>query len=108
MKVSILKVIVFSITKNVTNVLGLDTKATHDNTKDGEKDRTSVNMIDTCYKVEKHKGKIYKTSNMSLTELEICRKRKFVFIKIDKVKIKLQLDTGSDITITNEQTWKNG
>ena len=34
------------------------------------------------------------------------KKRKFVFLKINNVKIKLQLDTGSDITIINEETWR--
>ena len=42
---------------------------------------------------------------MSLTELEMSQKSKFVFLKINNVKIKL-LDTGSDITIVNEQTWR--
>ena len=58
-------------------------------------------MVGTCCKNEKHKGKIDKTSNMSLTELETFQKRELVFIKI-----KLQLDTGYDITIINEQTWR--
>ena len=29
-----------------------------------------------------------------------------MYIKINNVKVKLQLDTGSDISIINEETWK--
>ena len=41
---------------------------------------------------------------MSLTKLETSQKRKFIFLKIYNVKIKLQRDTRPDITIINEQT----
>ena len=50
-----------------------------------------VNIVDICRKVERHKGKINKTLNVSLTELEMTEKREFVFIKINNIKIKLQL-----------------
>ena len=63
-------------------------------------------MIDTWCKVEKHKGKINKTLNQLITELEMSQKRKFVFVKINNVKIKQQLVTGPDITIINERTWR--
>ena len=33
-------------------------------------------------------------------------KRKFVFITINNMKMKLQHNTGSDITIINEKTWR--
>ena len=51
-------------------------------------------------KVDKRKEKISKISN------ETPLKRKFVFVAINHIRIKLQLDTGSNITIINEKTWK--
>ena len=76
--VSISKVIVFSRTNDTTNVIGLDTKLLILNTKNREKQ----NMVDTWYKVEKHKENIIKTSNISLTELQTSQKRKFVSYKL--------------------------
>ena len=43
---------------------------------------------------------------MSFTELKTSQKRKFVFVKINNVKINLQLDAGSDIALINEQRWR--
>ena len=39
-------------------------------------------------------------------ELEEGQKRKFVQVKTNGEKVKLQLYTGSDISIVNEETWK--
>ena len=33
-------------------------------------------------------------------------KRKFVKVQMNNTKVKFQFDTGSDVTLINEQTWK--
>ena len=59
-----------------------------------------VNKVNTLGKANKQKEKICKILN------ETPLKRKFVFVTINNVKIKLQLDTRSNITIINEKTWR--
>ena len=51
-------------------------------------------------KVEKRKEKISKLSN------ETPLKRKFVYVMVNYINIKLQLDIGSDMIIINQKTWK--
>ena len=43
---------------------------------------------------------------LSRHKIEEGQKYKFVYVKINNNKVKLQLDTGSDILIINEETWK--
>eukprot|EP00106_Octopus_bimaculoides_P019821 XP_014787263.1 PREDICTED: isoamyl acetate-hydrolyzing esterase 1 homolog [Octopus bimaculoides] len=43
---------------------------------------------------------------MLLKENGIVTKKKFINVEIENIRIKMQLDTGSDITIVNEETWK--
>ena len=45
-----------------------------------------------------------KATNKFLNETP--SKRKCAYVIINNIKIKLQLDTGSDITIINDKTWK--
>lgn len=52
-------------------------------------------MINTWSNEKKLKREINKTSQ-----------KRNVFVQINDVKIKLQLDTGSDIAIINKQTWR--
>lgn len=42
---------------------------------------------------------------LSRQEIEEGQKRKFVQVKINGKNVKLQLDTGSDISIINTATW---
>ena len=88
--------------KNCYECNRVEHKATYLNRKKKCKKRTYRNLLATWCKVEDHKEKINKTSNVSLSEQEMSQKRKFVLEKINDIKIKLQLDTGSDITIINE------
>ena len=67
--------------------------------KKWKRNKTFANKVNMLGKVDKRKEKICKISN------ETSLNRKFVFVTIN-IKIKLQLDTGSDITIINEKTWR--
>ena len=45
--------------------------------------------------------------NLTNTEnTEIKMKRKFVKVLMNNTLVKFQLDTGSDVTLIDEQTWK--
>ena len=57
-------------------------------------------FVNRSRQVDKRKEKISRLSNKTPS------KRKIVFVTINNVKIKLQLDTGPDITIINEKTLK--
>ena len=68
--------------------------------KKWRKNKKFINQVNTLGKVDKRKEKISKSSNETLL------KSKFVFVTINNIKIKLQLETRSDIVIINEKTWK--
>ena len=55
-------------------------------------------------KPQKHNHRINVV--LSKKEIEEGQKRKFVTVKINGTDVKLLLDTGSDISIINEKTWK--
>lgn len=52
------------------------------------------------------KGKYKVRMVLTKKEIEEGQKRKFVQVKINGEKVQFQLDTGSDISIINETTWK--
>ena len=54
-----------------------------------------------CKKIKQSRVKITQIDNQ---EQNI---RKYLYVKIQNKKVKMQLDSGSDISIINIQTWKN-
>ena len=59
-----------------------------------------------CTKSEKSNVRKKVKVVFSKREIEEGQKRKFVQVKINGEMVRLQLDTGSDISIINEETWK--
>ena len=68
--------------------------------KKWRRNKKYVNKVNTLGEVDKQKENISNLSN------KILLKRKLVFVTINNIKIKLQLDTGSNITIINQKTSK--
>ena len=50
-----------------------------------------------------------KQSRVTITQIDDQEQnvRKYLYVKIQNKKVKMQLDTGSDISIINTQTWQN-
>lgn len=48
----------------------------------------------------------FSTRTISASINSIQSKRRFVWVKINDIPVRLQLDTASDITIVSEQTWR--
>ena len=67
----------------------------------GNKGHISAHRKRNKFKSKKDKMNIV----LSCQEIEEEQKRKFVQAKINGKNVKLQLDTGSDISINNTETW---
>ena len=54
-------------------------------------------------------SKKIKQSRLKITQIDNHEQniRKYLYVKIQNKKVKMQLDSGSDISIINTQTWKN-
>ena len=51
----------------------------------------------------------FKQSRVKITQIDDQEQnvRKYLYVKIQNKKLKMQLDLDSDISIINTQTWKN-
>ena len=69
------------------------------------KKATSISTIES--QKNKKGTKMKNPVNSTKTEnTEIKTKRKFVKVQMNNEEFKFRLDTSSDVTLTNEQTWK--
>ena len=73
--------------------------------------RTAERKIKIWQKTILSKRKIFRFNEeikvkLSRKKIEEEQKRKYVNVKINGIKIKLQLDTGNDLSIINVLTWK--
>ena len=66
--------------------------------------KTATERDIKCRAVKKIKQSRVKITQIDNQEQNI---RKYFYVKIQNKKVKMQLDSGSDISIINTQTWKN-
>ena len=57
--------------------------------------------MSSCWKLKQSRVKITQIDDQEQNV------RKYLYVKIQNKKVKMQLDSGSNISIINTQTWKN-